>query len=461
MPNKNILTYGAKISNVERVYYSPVVTVPPSNQALSSMYVFLSRVLPWPDENNPPIPEQTQKYLKSVSSNMFVAKTITPNNISPVIQRIDWTSVIIYDYYRDDVNMFEVDSNGFLIRKFYVKNQYNQVFKCLWNNNGAPSTNEPYFEPGTYGTNNIFQGADNYKWKYIFTISTGSIIKFMDSAWIPVPVGANTPNPFVTSSGRGSIDVINLTNAGSGYDPSNTQITIQIIGDGTGASANVLPTVNGTGALSDIIVSNPGTNYTYANVIITSSTGSNAVAIAPTSPIGGHGFDPISELGCSRVMLTCEFNGNELTNGIEYLPTDINYYQAGIMVNPTSLSSSPLLATSSIYRLSTDVIVAPGLGVYLIDELVYQGSSLETATFIGTLLSFNEATNTLKIINTKGTLNNNAPIVGNISKTVRTVLSHNLPDFSAFSGYISYIENRSGVQRSYDGIEQFKIVLGY
>jgi hypothetical protein len=30
-----------------------------------------------------------------------------------------------------------------------------------------------------------------------------------------------------------------------------------------------------------------------------------------------------------------------------------------------------------------------------------------------------------------------------------------------FSGYISYIQNRSAVQRSSDGIEQFKFVLGY
>jgi hypothetical protein len=30
-----------------------------------------------------------------------------------------------------------------------------------------------------------------------------------------------------------------------------------------------------------------------------------------------------------------------------------------------------------------------------------------------------------------------------------------------FSGYISYIQNRSAVQGSADGIEQFKFVLGY
>ena len=35
------------------------------------------------------------------------------------------------------------------------------------------------------------------------------------------------------------------------------------------------------------------------------------------------------------------------------------------------------------------------------------------------------------------------------------------PDFIAYSGYIAYIENRVSVQRSKDGIEQFKFVLGF
>ena len=461
MPNQNILTYGAKVSNVQYVYYAPVATVPPTGQALSSIYVFLSRTDPWPDPNNPPVPQQTQKYIKSVFNNMFVAKKVTSNNIQPVIQRIDWLTNVTYDYYRDDVDMFQVDQNGYLVYQFYVKNRYNQVFKCLWNNNGGLSTVEPYFEPGTYGANNLFLGGDGYKWKYMFTVDTGLAVNFMDSAWIPVPVGANTPNPLVTSAGRGSIDVINLTNAGLGYDPANAQVTITITGDGTGAAATINPSLNVSGSLSDIVVTNPGSNYTYANVTITSAIGSNATAFAPTSPIGGHSFDPLSELGCSHVMLTCEFNSSETTGGVNMVPTDITYYQFGAVINPTTQSLSPLPANSTIYKTTTDVVVSPGLGLYQSDELVFQGSSLTNASFVGTVLSFDPASNTIKLINTSGTLTVNAPVVGNNSKTSRTILSYSLPDFAIFSGYISYIENRTPIQRSYDGIEQFKVVLGY
>ena len=137
------------------------------------------------------------------------------------------------------------------------------------------------------------------------------------------------------------------------------------------------------------------------------------------------------------------------------------YYQFGAVINPTTQSLSPLPANSTIYKTTTDVVVSPGLGLYQSDELVFQGSSLTNASFVGTVLSFDPASNTIKLINTSGTLTVNAPVVGNNSKTSRTILSYSLPDFAIFSGYISYIENRTPIQRSYDGIEQFKVVLGY
>jgi hypothetical protein len=65
------------------------------------------------------------------------------------------------------------------------------------------------------------------------------------------------------------------------------------------------------------------------------------------------------------------------------------------------------------------------------------------------------------LINTTGTQTLNAPIFGASSLTARTVLSVSTPDFITFSGFMTYIENRESVQRSADGIEQFKFVLGY
>lgn len=464
MANQNLLTYGFNASQIKQDYYSPSLVLSGSTNPTESIYCFLSQVLPWADDNNPDVPEQTQRYLKTVYKSMFVAKHITSNNITPVAQRFDWTSGEIYDYYRDDIDMFEKDSSGLLVKIFYVKNRYDQVFKCLDNNNEAESTDEPFFQPGTYNTNNVFaSGVDGYKWKYIYTIDVGNKVKFMDSTWIPVPVGSKTPNA-TTTAGTGSIDAIILTNGGVNYEPSNTTITIT--GDGTGATANLSMS---SGVITDINIFNPGSNYTYANVSITSANtqASNAAAFAPVSPVGGHGYDPVSELGCNHIMYTVEFNSAETLNGVDYIPIDIDYRQVGLLINPMASDTYPAFANGSIYDLSTQITVASGFGAYTPDETVVQidinpnNTTYGQVIFTGTVLSFNTSTNVIKLINTSGTVTTSASIQGQTSGTTRTLLASTTPKFMKFSGYIAYIQNRSAVQRSADGIEQFKFVLGY
>jgi hypothetical protein len=388
---------------------------------------------------------------------MFIAKRITSNDMSPVVERIDWVSGDIYDYYRDDVDMFQVDPNGTITRRFYVKNKFDQVFKCLWNNNGTTSTKEPYFEPGTFSTNNVFQSSDGYKWKYMYTITYANKIKFLDDTWMPVPLPTTSPNAVDTFAGSGSIDVINLTNGGTGYDPANALIYVTVTGDGKYASANVTVT---SGVITDVVVANTGSNYTYANVSISSTIGSNATAVVYPSTIGGHGFNPISELGCMHVMITATFEKSE--SGA--IPTDIDFRQIGIISNPyVYYGSDKIIANSTSYRLSTDYVVSPGSGTYTQDETVFQSNNglLATAYFTATTLSFDSTSNQLKLLNNQGTANLNQIFYGSSSGTARVALQKNDTLFVPFSGYLMYVENRESVTRTADGSEQFKLVLGY
>ena len=455
MANKNILTNGSKVSQIGLMYYAPVAVVPPYlTEPINVFYCFLAKPLVWDDNVNPPVPATDLKSIKQVYKNMFIVKKIKTNDISPVIQRIDWTSGVMYNCFLDDVDMFAKDANGYILYNFYVKNKYDQVFKCLWNNNDEPSTVEPYFEPGTYTANKMFQGEDGYKWKFMYTIDTGLKLKFMDREWMPVAFGTNTPNPLITSAGVGSIDVINVSEGGSGYDPGNSVVNIVITGDGTGAAA----TANvQNGVIHDVIVTNPGGNYSYVSVAVESGFGNGCTLAASTSPVGGHGFDPVSELGCDHVMLTCEFEGTE--NGL--LPTDIDFHQLGIIINPTTKQYNPVYANGVAYSTTTDIIVAAGSDIgFQMDEIVYQGP-INNPTFTATVLYFNLSTNLIKLINTKGVPVINSPIFGQTTTSTRTVLSYSLPNFAIHSGYLAYIENRSSVQRSDDGIEQLKFVLGF
>lgn len=453
----SLLTYNDNFFQISSVYYSPSVILPLTNENLSSLYCYISKVLPWTSENSPPTPSQDQRTIKEIFKNMFFLKKITTNDMTPVIERIDWETGIVYDYYRDDVNMFALDNNGLLIKKFYIKNKYDQVFKCLWNNNGGASTVEPFFQPGTFNANQIFQGADDYKWKYLYTISSGLKIKFMDDAWMPVPMETNPPNPLLKYAGAGSIDVINITNGGSGYDEANAPITVVITGDGQYASANV---VTSSGSIVDVTVANTGTNYTYASISFSTSQGSGATAVAYPSPIGGNGFNPSTELGVNHIMVTATFSKDESGS----LPTDIDFRQVGLLLNPYAyFGASVGVANSISYSTTTNVIVSQGFGDFLADETVYQSEdgTIENASFSATVLSFNGTTNTLKLLNTLGTPITNLILYGNTSQTARVLLQKQPSQIVPFSGYLAYIDNRKAIARNPDGSEIFKLVLGY
>lgn len=455
--NNGILTYNSGAYNLRLNYYAPSSTIATTGATLGTLYAFISKVDPWPVDEVPPVPEQTQSYLNSVFRNMIFVKKIGTNDISPVIERVDWTSGTVYDYYSDQVNMFELNEDGTNAKKFYVKNRFDQVFKCLWNDNDSPSTVEPFFQPGTFNANQIFQGADNYKWKFMYTITSGNKLKFMDSSWMPVPVGNTIPNPVSTFAGTGDIEAINVTNGGSGYDEANAVITVSVTGDGFLASANAV--VSG-GVITDILVANTGYNYTYANVTITSAIGSNATAIAPVSPIGGHAYNPLTELGARHVMLTGEFKTDESGN----LPTDIDFRQLGILVNPYAYFGVGFnLANAASYKVTTDFVVSTGFGNYVPDEVVYQSPNglIQDATFTATVLSYDPVFNTVKLINTNGIANTGGLIYGQTSGTARVVLQQQTPSFIKNSGFLIYLENRSPVQRNADGSEQFRLVLGY
>lgn len=463
--NSSQLIYGSKIYEILQYYYAPAATANSSNSLQNALYAFIGQVDPWTDEESPPMPEQDQYSLKQVFKNIIAAKKVTSSDISPVLPRRDWKTGTIYDVYSDTEDMFTVDSNGILTKNFYVRNRFDQVFKCLWNNNGGQSTIEPEFLPGTFDKTFLVKTADGYKWKFMYTINIGQKQKFLDANWMPVPIPERIPNPVDTYAAHGDIEVINVTNTGRGYFSGGVKITI----NGDGQNANGIATVNSAGYITDIVVANTGQGYTYAETVITTETGYPtpnvvATAISPVSPVGGHGFDPISELGCSHIMTAIDFSGSE--GGL--IPTDITYRQLGMILDPFSksnLSKRIPYATETVYDATIHLFVSSGLGSYTSGEVVYQGPSLARATFKAKIVSFNPATNILKVINTTGTPSLNEVLVQESVSTgqaiIRTLLQVTEPDFIIYSGYMTYIENRTGVERSSDATEQFRVVLRF
>ena len=460
--NSSLLTYSSKLYEVLQYYFAPSSTAEESVDVPNSLYAFLGRVTPWPDPFNPPPPTQDQYSIKNTFKNIIAAKKIISSDISPVIPRKDWATGTIYDYYDDRVDMFTLDANNLVSKNFYVKNRYDQVFICLWNNRGVASTIEPQLTPGTFDSTFLVQTSDGYKWKFLYSIDAGIKQRFLDETWMPVPVGFNVPNPTISAAAEGQIDVINITTVGQGYQSGGVDVVIT--GDGSGAAAS--PVINAAGYLTDMIMTNVGSGYTFANTTITASTGYPtpnvaASAMTPVSPVGGHGLDPISDLGCNNVMVAIEFIEDE--NGT--IPTDITYYQLGLILDPSSQQSTPNYTFNDIFDVTKHFTVSPGTGSFVSGQTIYQGPSLGAATFTAQVVNFNSTTNVLRVINTSGTPTINDALIqdasGAVNVAVRTLLATEDPDFIVYSGYMTYIENRTAIQRSPDGTEQFRLVLRF
>ncbi len=113
--------------------------------------------------------------------------------------------------------------------------------------------------------------------------------------------------------------------------------TVTVIGDGSGAQAySKLNTT--TGSVDEITVINIGSGYTKADVRITSNTihGSGATANAILSPIGGHGNDPVRELGADKLCLSVKFNSSEgiSANGNGYIPSNTAFRTISLLKDP-------------------------------------------------------------------------------------------------------------------------------
>ena len=97
---------------------------------------------------------------------------------------------------------------------------------------------------------------------------------------------------------------------------------------------------------------------------------------------------------------------------------------------------------------------------YLLDETVFQGTSLDTATYKGVVTQWDRANNVLKLTNTIGVPVTDL-ITGATSTASRFVDSVQAPDMQAYTGNLLYIDNIQPIQRSADQNETFQIVLKF
>lgn len=422
-----------------------------SEATLPNAYLTFGKVDPWPDINNPTQAVNSVDTNIRVWKNMIGAKKIQGNDVRLAIRRFDWVSGTVYDEYDDSEANLDMNDPDV---KFYVVTDEWNVYKCLGNNNGAPSTEKPT-SINTYIAERL---SDKYIWKFMYQLSDEEKLRFTTPNFIPVRTLTEDNGSLQwhvqANAVQGSIGSIKVTNPGSGY---TVTPTVTITGDGTGAEATL--TVNpSTYGIEGILITNKGQNYTYATATINQAggVGQGATARVVMSPQGGHGADPVEELGGSFVIINTQLRGSE--SGV--LDVQNEFRQVAIVKNPI-LNDAVTVASGIVYSQTTGIFVDEIGDNYLEDEFVFQGTSLATATFRGQVASWNSTLSLLYLMDVSGTLDLSKAIIGDTTKASHQPRSVINRAFKPYTGSILYINNITSIQRTIDQTEDFKIVVSF
>ena len=435
----SILTKNFKILLAKQVYdlldLSANSYLPTSRK--SYVYAVIGKQIAWTNENSPPAVLDDDNSINDYYRDAIFAKQLSFDDASFVVSRINWETGTVYNTYESNTN-------------FYVLTTKDQVFKCLDNNFGEQSTDEPEITLSSTSLEEPYiETGDGYKWKYMYSLTSTQKRKFLTDDWLPV-----TYNKFVRNSAiGGSIDIVKIQNSGNSYANGPTQSIITVTGDGSGA---VLKANVANGNIQNIIIQERGSDYTFATLKITdTASGTNANAIVAISPVDGHGYDPVYELGATNILFSVYFENNESST----LPTDNDYRRVFLVRNPYAYGTTTLASTAS-YSLYTKLNVSPGTGSYIVDETVFQGTQ-ETPTFSAKVISFNSVSNELYLNNIVGTPQTNFVIAGSESEANRVINSIENPEMQLYSGKVLYIINNAPITRNNSQTEQIRFILSF
>ena len=380
--------------------------------------------------------------------------------------------------------------------KYYVMNSNYEVFKCLYNGQtpanatGQNAQKEPSTTPqasdGTYA-NGVFTeaaGTAGYIWKYMYTLTTGEVIAFLSSDFMPISTYAGT------AAVDGAIHIAVTTDGGANL-PTSATLYVGVDGDGSGAKVKIATTAGG--AISTVEMEAAGTGYTYGNVRLVNGNVYTDAALTTTatvaanasgkvevviSPEGGHGADVAAEFFAKRVMANIRLTYAEGTGDF---PVDNDFRRIGIIQDPYNYGTTTV-STATTLR-GTHALKLTGTGDYTVDEEISQTVTGGTAkgrvvswdatnstlfyfqspdlhTDNGKVLAFDHATNNV----TGATSSTARPIDGNQDTALNSVSftdGKSTPEIAANSGDIVYIENRRQITRAADQIEDIKLVIEF
>ena len=468
-------------------------------QGSSVAYSFIGRGHAWTDEASPPTPVDSPNDEFDAYRSMVAMKKISTSDVSHAIVRRDWATGTTYDEYRHNYTSASTANSGATTlwsSLFYVVTDDYNVYKCLNNDNNTASTVKPDHTTLTTPTE-----SDGYQWKFMYSISASDVIKFVTNDFLPIKTmgaqlavagGVDTGSQdgrlgdAASDDGSAQWDVENgavdgalqrvvVKTAGSGYTASTTTASIVIRGDGASGVATVV--TNGSGGVATVSITTAGSGYTtafIANEDIPGFDNANQAANGGLNssniefiiqPKNGHGSDPIEELGGNYIILNSRL---EYAEGSGDFPTDNDFRQIGVIVNPTNAGSNTLCsaATRTAYKKMT--FVSSGFSAPTVDTIIRNASTEVVGTAVGIVVSVDTTNRIISYLPYPNESGNFVAFANGNTITSATNTAHGTLNTSSaitaeevkrHSGDIIYLENRQAVSRASDQIEDIKLIV--
>lgn len=457
-------------------------------------YLGIGRAFPWTADSLPPTPTDVQSSEYDGLRNLLALKKLASTNISHAIPRYNWISGATYSEYDDQ-------DSALSTKQYYVVTDELNVYKCI--------------KAGTSGSSikptgsSIYMGAvlaDGYQWKYMYTLSGADVAKFNTSSFIAVKKLETDDDSLQWDVQQaalpGAIQRIKITSGGSGY---TSKPTVTITGDGIGASVIAADVTLTGGVVTEIAMHSlrVGSGYTTATVSFSGGTPTTpATARAIISPKGGHGSNPVEELGGFYVIVDVNLVADE---GSGDFLVDNDYRQICLVANPHEVDPSAVRLLGN-WKASTAYIVGDVVyynnyayvcdtahtsdTTFTVDAAKWTGPSVASAATLNALT-------TITYSGLSGTLEADQNIAGDTSGAIAYVDSVNTadslikfhqnsttgftsfqegetitigsatavidsitaPEYVPMSGKLVYLENLSPVTRNINQTEDIKLVL--
>lgn len=301
----------------------------------------------------------------------------------------------------------------------------------------------------------------------------------------------------------GGIERIVITDGGTsfGADGGDIAAKIKIVGDGTnGAITSAtedgqasIQVTNGT--ITRIIPTTSGQDYSLAEIVLRTDlapTGATGLKAYPViAPAGGHGVDPVVELGGFYVGLNTQISGIDDID----IANNQDFRQISIVKNPTVLgviettavakargSSRGTLRGTKFLTVAADATSVAGLNEII--NLLTSGADVfiesqnQNATSLkipgayvvnavndssGKFIYYVQDSNTgYESFTTTDVLNyQSEAALTDSTNSITLTASNGSTEYNKGSGEVLFLENRAAIQRSSTQIEDVKLILEF